>query len=49
MTGNQYLEAPAYTPMATKYGHTINGGELDGQHGMAELGGVPLHEAEERR
>ncbi|CAN9155158.1 unnamed protein product [Alternaria alternata] len=49
MTRDGYPEAPAYSPMATKYGHAINGGELDGQHGTAELGGVPLHEAEGRR
>ncbi|KAL1801322.1 hypothetical protein ACET3X_001664 [Alternaria dauci] len=49
MTRSGYTEAPAYSPMATKYGHTINGGELEGQQGTAELGGVPLHEAGERR
>ncbi|KAG9187517.1 hypothetical protein G6011_05388 [Alternaria panax] len=49
MTRSGYTEAPAYSPMATKYGQTINGGELDGQHGTAELAGMPLHEAEERR
>jgi hypothetical protein len=49
MTRNGYPEAPVYPHMATKYGHTINGGELDGQHGTVELGGVPLHEAEVRR
>ncbi|KAI4950010.1 hypothetical protein J4E91_004666 [Alternaria rosae] len=49
MTRNGYPEAQAYTYTATKYGHAINGGELDGQHGTAELGGIPLHEAEGRR
>ncbi|KAI4954797.1 hypothetical protein J4E86_006107 [Alternaria arbusti] len=49
MTRNGYPDAQAYTHTATKYGHTINGGELDGQHGTAELGGVLVHEVEGRR
>ncbi|KAI4674380.1 uncharacterized protein J4E84_010618 [Alternaria hordeiaustralica] len=49
MTRDGYPDAEAYAHTATKHGHTINGGELDGQHGTAELGGVPLHEAEDRR
>ncbi|KNG50962.1 hypothetical protein DDE82_003931 [Stemphylium lycopersici] len=48
MTGVGYHEAPSYSPMASKYGHTINGGELDAQHTTAELGAMPEREPERR-
>ncbi|EFQ85928.1 hypothetical protein CFE70_009535 [Pyrenophora teres f. teres 0-1] len=39
MAGNAFQEAPGYSAGAIKYGHAINGGEMDAQEVAVEAGG----------